>query len=327
MRKLKYLLAVAVMSTSLLFGCGSNDDTKNEDKAISTDEFIEKVENSDSEIKSGDFKINASIDAKADDEAIKGSVSVNASMDSNKNMKMDINLDAGESGQQTITSYLAADGDNYTMYMQIMGQWYKMDLEDMESAAGVASLPLDSASSSDINFKEVLSYIKDAEVTASGDTYKLSGTLDLKKAYDAIVSLAGDAAASMSDYEDQVNELIGKIKINVSLSINKDGQFKAFEVSVGKFEYEGLSINELKFSVSGDNYNGVADITIPDEAAAATDLSSMLNSVGGSSITDSDYDDDDFGFDDEDDDFGFDDEDDDFSFDDEDDDSDLDSEE
>ena len=76
----------------------------------------------------------------------------------------------------------------------------------------------------------------------------------------------------------QVNALADKVKINVSVSIDKDGQFKSFDMSVDKFEEDGLAVNELKLSISGSNYNNVADITIPDEAANATDISSMLGS-------------------------------------------------
>lgn len=279
MRKIKYLLAVAVMSTSLLFGCGSNDssdDNKKSDKALTTDEFIEKVESNDSEIKSADFKMTASIDANADDSAVKAGVTVNGSVDANKNAKLDINVDAGDDGQQELPCYLDKDG---VFYMQVMGQWCKMDLQALTSAYDVDLSADTTADNSSVDLKSVLEYLSGTAVKASGDTYTLSGTIDLKKVSDAVAAVAGDNA-NMSAYEEQINALADKVKINISVSIDKDGQFKSFDMSVDKFEYEGLAVNELKLSVSASNYNNVADITIPEEAADATDISSMLGSVG-----------------------------------------------
>lgn len=287
MRKIKYLLAVAVMSTSLLFGCGSNDssnnDNKKNDKALTADEFIEKVENNDSEIKSADFKMSASIDASADETAVKASLTVDGSVDSNKNAKFDINIDAGDNGQQELTCYLAADGDNYVLYMQMMGQWCKLDLQQLTAAYGVDLSKDTAADNTSVDLKKVLEYLNGTEVKVSDDTYTLSGTIDFKKVFDAVAAVAGNNA-NMSAYEEQVNALADKVKINVKVSIDKDGQFKSFDMSVDKFEEDGLAVNELKLSISGSNYNNVADITIPDEAANATDIfftSPMLGSVGG----------------------------------------------
>lgn len=284
MRKIKYLLAVAVMSTSLLFGCGSNDssndDNKKSDKALTADEFIEKVESNDSEIKSTDFKMTASIDASADETAVKASLTVDGSVDANKNAKFDINIDAGDDGQQELPCYLAADGDNYVLYLQMMGQWCKLDLQQLTAAYGVDLSANTSADNTSVDLKKVLDYLNGTEVKVSDDTYTLNGTIDFKKVFDAVAAVAGDSV-DVSAYEEQVNALADKVKINISVSIDKDGQFKSFDMSVDKFEEDGLAVNELKFSISASNYNNVADITIPDEAADATDISSMLGSVGG----------------------------------------------
>lgn len=276
MRKVKYLLAVGVMSASLLFGCGSND------KAISADEFIEKVEKCETEIKSFDMKMNVSLDMKMSDDAdssVKGKLSLNGSFDNNKNMKFDMMLDAGEEiGKQNITAYFESKGDKYNMYMQLMGQWFKMSSDEMSSLTGEAIPEVNVSESNNFNIKEILPYIKDANVTNADGTYTLSGTVDIKKLYEMMdsIDLAG---LDLSEFKEQFAPLVDKIKMDVSLSIDENGLVKAFDLSVGKFEHEGVTLNALSISINASNFNKVADIVIPDEANNASDISTLFDSL------------------------------------------------
>lgn len=299
MRKIKYLLAVAVMSASLLFGCGSNEnsdkDNKKNDKALTTDEFIEKIENNKTEIKSADFEIAGSIDLNVTDEseeegetAVKGSVKIDGSVDKAGNSKMDISLDAGDMGSTSLEAYYMSEGNDSVVYMQLMDMWYKISMNDISSISGNSSFTTeDTALSSTVDFSDLLSYLSDVKIKAENDTYTLSGALNIKKIYDEIVSTGIGEDSSIADYFVLVRSIsedfLDELKINISYSISKEGQFKSFEFSVDKLNYSDdttkLILNDLKLSLSVDNYNNVSDITISEDAAGATDLASMFGSI------------------------------------------------
>lgn len=299
MRKIKYLLAVAVMSASLLFGCGSNEnsdkDNKKNDKALTTDEFIEKIENNKTEIKSADFEIAGSIDLNVTDEseeegetAVKGSVKIDGSVDKAGNSKMDISLDAGDMGSTSLEAYYMSEGNDSVVYMQLMDMWYKISMNDISSISGNTSFTTeDTALSSTVDFSDLLSYLSDVKIKAENDTYTLSGALNIKKIYDEIVSTGISEDSSIADYFVLVRSIsedfLDELKINISYSISKEGQFKSFEFSVDKLNYSDdttkLILNDLKLSLSVDNYNNVSDITISEDAAGATDLASMFGSI------------------------------------------------
>ncbi|MDE6209142.1 MAG: hypothetical protein K2M73_05630 [Lachnospiraceae bacterium] len=286
MRKIKYLLAVGVMSTSLLFGCGSNDgDSKNGAADITPDEFIEKVEACDTEIKSADFKLSADIDAtmtvSSNSSDIKGNYDLSGSYDANGAFKLSVSMSA-DGQEQTIDCYLIPENDEITMYYKMMDMWYKMTSDDVSDMLGdmvgmnLGSLSADTTTVANAGdyLKKALEYITDTSVSVSDNTYTLKGTIDLNKIIGEIESTAN---VELSQYSDIIND----IKLNVSYSINSsDNTFKSFEISVGEFdnEIEGVNVklNSLKLTMSAENYNNVSDITIPDDAADAMDISGLM---------------------------------------------------
>lgn len=296
MRKIKYLLAVGVMSTSLLFGCGSNDTDDRTDIAMTPDEFIEKVEACDAaEIKSSDFKLSADADLSmsmgTQEENVKGNIDINGSFDENGAIKMSININADDE-QKTFDCYCIPENDSYTLYYQMMNMWYKMTLDSIEDMIGESTSNLidmdaypltpDNASLPDFTgvLKMAFDYLKDTSVSTSDNAYVLKGTIDLDKIIGELASEDDEISEITSEYSD----IIKDIKLNVSYAINiSDNTFKSFEFSIGEFNHEiqgvTVNINSLKIALSTDNYNKVSDITLPDDAANAMDMSELMNGM------------------------------------------------
>lgn len=283
MRKIKYLLAVGVMSTALLFGCGSNDEKDSDNSnasAITPEEFIEKVGASETDIKSLEFGVSGEIDASSstgeETSEIKGSASLDgkANIESNTyQFTVSFNVDGMS---MEIECYLVIDEEAPTVYYCMQGMWYKMSLS-MDELEGMmsANVDVDTESAATADLSNVLEYLKDTSVEAADGAYTLKGVLDLEK---ILNDAATEAETDISEYEDIFKEL----NINVNVSINsEDNTFKSSDIIVNDFstEYKGetIKINKLKLSIYASNYNGVGEITLPEEAANATDLSGMTS--------------------------------------------------
>lgn len=282
MRKIKYLLTVAALSSTMMFGCGSNDkDSADEAKEVSIDSVIEGIENADLDIKSLDFTIDANIDmsvASEDENTdIKGSGSINASLDNEAGLaSLNISMTADDQTQEMEAYLDYSDLENAVVYLNQQGIWMKQSLEN--SAVSVDPSAISEGTNSD-SIKKFVESLKDAKAEETDDYYTISGTLDTSKLFEEITDAAGDddtMGNALSAYAGIVEEL----KIDVSISVNKDDySFAKANVSIKDFEYEmmgsTLKINSIGVDIAAKNYNNVDTITIPEDAKDAISLDDM----------------------------------------------------
>ena len=289
MRKLKYLLVATIMSTTLLFGCGSNEEKSNL-KELSAQELVENVSKGEiKDTKSFEFTIDTAIDVSMGTAElpmnIKGDLDVNGQIDiENKLLKLNASVDA--MGQKLdVECFVSAAGETPTLYYKMNDTWTKQTLE-MDDIAGMFD-PIESGETSTedakVEFEKILEYLSGAKVETKDDTYVLSGTIDFAKIMEdmekeTVEESDEDAGAAVSG----VLETLKDLKLNVKVVVNSDYTFNAFEFSVDKFSTEvmgsTMSINTLSIEISVDKYNKIDTIKIPEDAlnAPESDFSGIL---------------------------------------------------
>lgn len=280
MRKIKYLLTVAALSSTMMFGCGSNDnDSADEAKEVSIDSVIEGIENADLDIKSLDFTIDANIDmslASEDENTdIKGSGNIKASLDNEAGLaSLNISMTVDDQTQDMEAYLDYSDIENAVVYLNQQGVWMKQSLEN--SAVSVDPSAISEGTNSD-SIKKFVESLKDAKAEETDDYYTISGTLDTSKLLEEMTSAAdGTIGDALSAYAGILEE----VKINVSISVNKDDySFAKANISIKDFEYEmmgsTLKVNSISIDVAAKNYNNIDTITIPDDAKDAISLDDM----------------------------------------------------
>lgn len=280
MRKIKYLLTVAALSSTMMFGCGSNDnDSADEAKEVSIDSVIEGIENADLDIKSLDFTIDANIDmslASEDENTdIKGSGNIKASLDNEAGLaSLNISMTVDDQTQDMEAYLDYSDIENAVVYLNQQGVWMKQSLEN--SAVSVDPSAISEGTNSD-SIKKFVESLKDAKAEETDDYYTISGTLDTSKLLEEMTSAAD---GTMGDALSAYAGILEEVKINVSISVNKDDySFAKANISIKDFEYEmmgsTLKVNSISIDVAAKNYNNIDTITIPDDAKDAISLDDM----------------------------------------------------
>ena len=222
MRKIKYLLTVAALSSTMMFGCGSNDnDSADEAKEVSIDSVIEGIENADLDIKSLDFTIDANIDmslASEDENTdIKGSGNIKASLDNEAGLaSLNISMTVDDQTQDMEAYLDYSDIENAVVDLNQQGVWMKQSLEN--SAVSVDPSAISEGTNSD-SIKKFVESLKDAKAEETDDYYTISGTLDTSKLLEEMTSAAD---GTMGDALSAYAGILEEVKINVSISVNKD---------------------------------------------------------------------------------------------------------
>ena len=307
MRKMKYLLGVGVMSTALLFGCGSNDEDETKKSSvnykITASELIEDIQDADTmnDITSMSFDMDMVVDCEV--EMNGQSQALDMKLDSTMKINLedklffaDLLLENDGLAQEMDLYAEMSDEDEAMMYVNTSGMWLKM-ATDPEDFASMFELPAINTDESAIDFSEITEYLIDPSVDVSDDSYTLSGTLNLEKIINEIAE--GDDEISESDIEEAL-DLIGDLELNVSITVDANYNLMGFSLEIPSFEteIEGITfkINSIKFSLLFSDLNNTT-IVIPDEAYNAVDYSSLYNDYYGDIDVDYDYD---YDFEDED---------------------------
>lgn len=271
MRKLKYLLVATIMSTTLLFGCGSEEEKDTTPlKELSAQELVDSVSKSEAmKMDSFEFTIDASVDVKSGTGDLASEVKADADAVCQvdiKNKMMKLDLDANVAGQKTeMEGYITADGATPTIYYSMNGMWFKMNLENEDVSNIFATTD---SESNTVDFEQLTKYLLDSKVETKDNTYVLSGKIDLEKI----------AAEENEEY----SEMLKGVSINLSVAVNSDYSFKSFEITLDKFATElmgtPIEINNVSLKISMDKYNSIEKITIPEEAlnAAEMDMSGLM---------------------------------------------------
>lgn len=150
----------------------------------------------------------------------------------------------------------------------------KQSLEN--SAVSVDPSAISEGTNSD-SIKKFVESLKDAKAEETDDYYTISGTLDTSKLLEEMTSAAD---GTMGDALSAYAGILEEVKINVSISVNKDDySFAKANISIKDFEYEmmgsTLKVNSISIDVAAKNYNNIDTITIPDDAKDAISLDDM----------------------------------------------------
>lgn len=286
MRKIKYLLTVAALSSTMMFGCGSNDkdaanDNNDNSSSVSIDTIVDGIDNADLDVNSLDFcvslNLDASVEADEDSQTMKLNGKVDGSVDNEAGLgyiTADINMD---DISQTVTSYIDySDLEDVVVYVEQQGVWLKQSVSDSDVSFDPESITETSDSQS---IKSLVESLKDVTAKETDKYYVISGKIDTAKATESLGDIA-ENAGSLGAAVDSYASILEDIDVNIEISVNKDDfSFANAKISIENFETEfmgaTLKINSAVIEFSVKNYNNVDTITIPDEAKDAISIDEM----------------------------------------------------
>ncbi len=280
MRKFKYLLATGLISAALLVGCGSESDKKDSAKDLTPKEFFEEIQNSaQKDVKSAEYEMSAKIDVEGANE--------DSSISGDAKIKGDVDIDSGSvhmniSGslmekflqQSSIDGYLTIEDTEGTVYLSMdNGPWAKKSVDVSDYINQISNLIMETPADGNTDFDadEALKFLKDTKVKSDDDGYTFTGTMDIDKIFDYMKSEGVD-----EDEIAEYKEVIKGLNLKLSITVDNDFAFTAFEMSVKDFEIplmgQSLKINEATIGFKLTMSSESKKITIPDEALNATSL-------------------------------------------------------
>lgn len=198
-------------------------------------------------------------------------------------LKMDMTIDMGEQlgGTQMMQFYADETDGNMTMYMNMMGSWYKQNVPEEQLAQYDTkenlSTYLDNstgfteAGTEQVNGEDATKY--DGVITGSqiNEVLKASGALD-----DLEPMLAGTDLDASTLYEDLpdikmsiwVNAEQYPVKYEMDMTAMMQGLMD--KVMATAQQEQALTVDAMKISMTNKNFNNAADFEIPEEAKNAT---------------------------------------------------------
>lgn len=198
-------------------------------------------------------------------------------------LKMDMTIDMGEQlgGTQMMQFYADETDGNMTMYMNMMGSWYKQNVPEEQLAQYDTkenlSTYLDNstgfteAGTEQVNGEDATKY--DGVITGSqmNEVLKASGALD-----DLEPMLAGTDLDASTIYEDLpditmsiwVNAEQYPVKYEMDMTAMMQGLMD--KVMATAQQEQALTVDAMKISMTNKNFNNAADFEIPEEAKNAT---------------------------------------------------------
>ena len=204
-------------------------------------------------------------------------------------LKMDMTIDMGEQlgGTQMMQFYADETDGNMTMYMNMMGSWYKQNVPEEQLAQYDTkenlSTYLDNstgfteAGTEQVNGEDATKY--DGVITGSqmNEVLKASGALD-----DLEPMLAGTDLDASTIYEDLpditmsiwINAEQYPVKYEMDMTAMMQGLMD--KVMATAQQEQALTVDAMKISMTNKNFNNAADFEIPEEAKAAKPAASHL---------------------------------------------------
>ncbi len=198
-------------------------------------------------------------------------------------LKMDMTIDMGEQlgGTQMMQFYADETDGNMTMYMNMMGSWYKQNVPEEQLAQYDTkenlSTYLDNstgfteAGTEQVNGEDATKY--DGVITGSqmNEVLKASGALD-----DLEPMLAGTDLDASTIYEDLpditmsiwINAEQYPVKYEMDMTAMMQGLMD--KVMATAQQEQALTVDAMKISMTNKNFNNAADFEIPEEAKNAT---------------------------------------------------------
>lgn len=312
-------LMVVVLFVGFL-GCGGDDDGGGGGSAdIGDDELVQKVIAAENDFETVSFTMDMDMSMDGEGMGESFSMAVNMSGDgamdnANQKMKMEmdmsIKMDMGFMGDMDFDTdmemYIIGDV-SYTKTGEIMGmpaQWIKMEMPGTWEQRDMVSQQTDLLEAAKLN-------ISDGGKVNGVSTYKVEMTPSMRDLYNILMSQQGisegvGAGSLPSDME--MEEIADMIKdFSVVQWYDKDTYFpmkaelsmtmEMTDDMMGMGGGSGEMDMDMSMTINFKDYNESVSISLPSDAKNATDMSDMMD-FGGD--WDSDWDMDDFEFDEDD---------------------------
>ncbi len=289
--KLISLAMVIVMMFSIAACGGGNsggegEETPQESTAPTPEEVVKAAENNMREATSIESNMTMDMAMTSDGQTVNMKTNMDmVSFTDPMKLKMDMTMDMGEQlgGTQTIQFYADETDGAMTMYMNMMGNWYKQNVPEEQLAQYDTkenlSTYLDSstgfteAGTEQVNGEDATKY--DGVITGSqmNEVLKASGALD-----DLEPMLAGTDLDASTIYEDLpditmsiwINAEQYPVKYEMDMTAMMQGLMD--KVMATAQQEQALTVDAMKISMTNKNFNNAADFEIPEEAKNATQM-------------------------------------------------------
>ncbi len=289
--KLISLAMVIVMMFSIAACGGGNSggeggETPQESTAPTPEEVVKAAENNMREATSIESNMTMDMAMTSDGQTVNMKTNMDMiSFTDPMKLKMDMTMDMGEQlgGTQTIQFYADETDGAMTMYMNMMGNWYKQNVPEEQLAQYDTkenlSTYLDSstgfteAGTEQVNGEDATKY--DGVITGSqmNEVLKASGALD-----DLEPMLAGTDLDASTIYEDLpditmsiwINAEQYPVKYEMDMTAMMQGLMD--KVMATAQQEQALTVDAMKISMTNKNFNNAADFEIPEEAKNATQM-------------------------------------------------------
>lgn len=289
--KLISLAMVIVMMFSMAAcgggnGGGEGGETPQESTAPTPEEVVKAAENNMREATSIESNMTMDMAMTSDGQTVNMKTNMDMiSFTDPMKLKMDMTMDMGEQlgGTQTIQFYADETDGAMTMYMNMMGNWYKQNVPEEQLAQYDTkenlSTYLDSstgfteAGTEQVNGEDATKY--DGVITGSqmNEVLKASGALD-----DLEPMLAGTDLDAATIYEDLpdikmsiwINAEQYPVKYEMDMTDMMQGLMSKV-MTTAQAEQE-ITVDAMKISMTNKNFNNAADFEIPEEAKNATQM-------------------------------------------------------
>ena len=289
--KLISLAMVIVMMFSIAACGGGNSggeggETPQESTAPTPEEVVKAAENNMREATSIESNMTMDMAMTSDGQTVNMKTNMNMiSFTDPMKLKMDMTMDMGEQlgGTQTIQFYADETDGAMTMYMNMMGNWYKQNVPEEQLAQYDTkenlSTYLDSstgfteAGTEQVNGEDATKY--DGVITGSqmNEVLKASGALD-----DLEPMLAGTDLDASTIYEDLpditmsiwINAEQYPVKYEMDMTAMMQGLMD--KVMATAQQEQALTVDAMKISMTNKNFNNAADFEIPEEEKNATQM-------------------------------------------------------
>lgn len=307
MKKLTALLLSVVMVLSIT-ACGS--------KKLPSDpgELMKVASENMQDVKSMSATANVNLEMTQGEDAVSATAEMDMDIIKTNDTikaKVEANINMEELGAtQSVTMYMAPEGDKYYVYVSVLGQWMKMeyDISSVLAAEDNSDANTDILGSSAENFTvtdgtdDEGNKVKVVEGNMSADELKES----LSKAFESAEGVEGVDATQMQQIELIAESCLADIPMVYYVDVNSAQlTYMSMDLSgVAKkaIEYfneflgdssdiSGLSIDVLYVSMNFANFDKVEDFEIPEEALNATELDSTGSIVDPEASTTLDLDD------------------------------------
>ena len=282
-KKLVSLFVIMAMIFCMA-ACGNSNSNEGDSTALTPEEIVKAAENNMRKATSLESDMTMDMAMTSQGQTVNMKTNMNMiSFSEPMKLKMDMTIDMGEQlgGVQTMQFYADETEGNMTMYMNMMGTWYKQAVPEEQLAQYDAkqnlSTYLDSSTgftesgTEQVNGEDATKY--DGVITGSqmNEVLKASGALD-----DLEPMLAGTDLDASTIYEDLpdinmsiwVSEEQYPVKYEMDMTAMMQGLME--KIMTTSQQEQQVTVDAMKISMTNKNFNNAADFEIPEEAKNAT---------------------------------------------------------